>query len=284
MSTTPKQFPPEFGKEGLTGWRRRVHEVIYEADTPAGKWFDMLLLVAILLSTLVVMLESEPAIRAKWQTEIRISEWIFTLLFTVEYILRLLCVMRPSKYALSFYGVIDLLAILPTYLSYFLPGAQYLLIIRILRILRIFRILKLALYLSEGQMVLRSLRASSRKIAVFLFTVVVLVTIMGSMMYLIEGETSGFTSIPAAVYWAIVTLTTVGYGDIAPVTTLGRFFASIIMIMGYSMIAVPTGIVTAEMTRKPRHQLTTRVCPHCVFEGHDADADYCKSCGYKLPE
>lgn len=247
-----------------------------------GKWFDIGLIVTILLSTIAVMLDSEPSFRAKWQNEIRVAEWFFTVAFTIEYLLRIVCVRKPWTYMSSFYGIIDLLAILPTYVSLFLPGAQYLIVIRILRILRIFRVLKLALYLSEGQMVLSSLRASGRKIAVFLFAVLILVTLMGSLMYLIEGETSGFTSIPAAVYWAIVTLTTVGYGDIAPMTTLGRFLASAIMILGYAIIAVPTGIVTAEMTRKNFELITTQVCPSCLCEGHDKDAEFCKRCGTHL--
>jgi voltage-gated potassium channel len=203
-------------------------------------------------------------------------------MFTVEYLLRLACVGRPLKYAFSFYGIVDLLAIVPTYLSLLLPGSQYLLVIRILRILRIFRILKLVAYLSEARLLMRALRASSRKITVFLFTVLTLVVIFGSLMYVIEGEANGFTSIPRSIYWAIVTLTTVGYGDISPQTGMGQTLASMVMILGYSIIAVPTGIVTVEMSQAFRQKVSTQACPECSAEGHDADARYCKYCGAAL--
>jgi voltage-gated potassium channel len=263
-------------------WKRLLHEVIFEADTPAGKAFDVLLIISILVSVVVVMLDSIGPVRLEHGTLFYGVEWFFTLLFTVEYLLRLLCVGRPLKYAASFYGLVDLLAIIPTYWSLVLPGSQYLLVIRILRILRIFRILKLVPYLGEAQLLVRALRASSRKIAVFLFTVLTLVVIFGSLMYVIESETSGFTSIPRSIYWAIVTLTTVGYGDISPQTSLGQVLASMIMILGYGIIAVPTGIVTVEMSQTFGRKVSTQSCPECSAEGHDADAQYCKYCGTKL--
>lgn len=263
-------------------WKAFLHEVIFEADTPAGKGFDVLLIISILASVLAVMLDSIGSVRLLHGRLLYGVEWFFTLLFTVEYILRLLCVGRPLKYAVSFYGVVDLLAIIPTYLSLVLPGSQYLLVIRILRILRIFRILKLVPYLGEAQLLLKALRASSRKIAVFLFTVLTLVVIFGSLMYVIEGETNGFTSIPRSIYWAIVTLTTVGYGDISPQTSPGQVLASMIMILGYGIIAVPTGIVTVEMSHTFGRRVSTQSCPECSAEGHDADATYCKYCGTAL--
>jgi voltage-gated potassium channel len=263
-------------------WKRLLHEVIFEADTPAGKGFDVLLIISILASVVVVMLDSIGSVRLLHGTLLYGVEWIFTILFTVEYFLRLLCVGRPLKYAVSFYGVVDLLAIVPTYLSLILPGSQYLLVIRILRILRIFRILKLVPYLGEAQLLVKALRASSRKIAVFLFTVLTLVVIFGSLMYVIESETNGFTSIPRSIYWAIVTLTTVGYGDISPQTSLGQVLASMIMILGYGIIAVPTGIVTVEMSQAFVRRVSTQSCPECSAEGHDADATYCKYCGTLL--
>jgi voltage-gated potassium channel len=265
-----------------TRWKRLLHEVIFEADTPAGKGFDVLLIISILASVLAVMLDSMGSVRLLHGPLLYGVEWFFTLLFTVEYVLRLLCVGRPLKYAVSFYGMVDLLAIIPTYMSLILPGSQYLLAIRILRILRIFRILKLVPYLGEAQLLLKALRASSRKIAVFLFTVLTLVVIFGSLMYVIEGEANGFTSIPRSIYWAIVTLTTVGYGDISPQTSPGQVLASMIMILGYGIIAVPTGIVTVEMSHSFGRKVSTQSCPECSAEGHDADATYCKYCGAAL--
>jgi voltage-gated potassium channel len=263
-------------------WRRVLHEVIFEADTPSGKGFDVLLIISILASVAAVMLDSIGAVRERYGGGLYAAEWLFTVMFTVEYLLRLACVGRPLKYAFSFYGIVDLLAIVPTYLSLLLPGSQYLLVIRILRILRIFRILKLVAYLSEARLLMRALRASSRKITVFLFTVLTLVVIFGSLMYVIEGEANGFTSIPRSIYWAIVTLTTVGYGDISPQTGMGQTLASIVMILGYSIIAVPTGIVTVEMSQAFRQKVSTQACPECSAEGHDADARYCKYCGAAL--
>ena len=268
--------------ESFSPWRARLHEIIFEADTPAGKYFDIALIVCILLSTLCVMLDSVRDIRAAYSETLNALEWVFTLLFTVEYGLRLACVRRPLRYAISFYGLVDLLSILPTYLSLLITGAHYLLVIRILRILRIFRVLKLVTYVGEARLLIRALRASRRKIGVFLFAVITLVVILGSLMYLIEGEANGFTSIPRSIYWAIVTLTTVGYGDIAPRTDLGQLLAAFVMILGYAIIAVPTGIVTVEMANVFRQSTNTRACPTCAAEGHDDNAVYCKFCGSPL--
>lgn len=264
--------------------RRRLHEIIFEADTPAGKRFDVLLIVSIVLSVTAVMLDSVQSVRNEYGGIFFFFEWGFTLLFTAEYFLRLYCVGRPRLYATSFYGVVDLLAILPTYISLILPGSQFLLVIRILRVLRIFRVFKLVQYLGEVDFLLKALRASGRKIAVFLFTVLTLVTIFGSLMYIIEDAQNGFTSIPRSIYWAIVTLTTVGYGDITPRTEIGQALAAMIMIFGYGIIAVPTGIVTVEMAQafKEKETISTQSCPQCSAEGHDSDAKFCKFCGSAL--
>jgi len=263
-------------------WRAILHEVIFEADTPIGKAFDVILIVCILASVLAVMLDSIDQLRSPFGSLLYRIEWFFTILFTVEYFLRLLCVGRPLKYAISFYGLVDFLAIIPTYISLLLPGTQYLLVIRILRILRIFRILKLATYLGEAKLLIKALQTSSRKISVFLFAVLTLVVIFGSLMYVIEGGENGFTSIPRSIYWAIVTMTTVGYGDISPQTIVGQTIASIVMILGYGIIAVPTGIVTVEMSQTFSHKVSTQACPQCSAEGHDPDAKYCKFCGAVL--
>lgn len=264
--------------------RRRLHEIIFEADTPAGKRFDVLLIVSIVLSVTAVMLDSVQSVRNEYGGIFFFFEWGFTLLFTAEYFLRLYCVGRPRLYATSFYGVVDLLAILPTYISLILPGSQFLLVIRILRVLRIFRVFKLVQYLGEVDFLLKALRASGRKIAVFLFTVLTLVTIFGSLMYIIEDAKNGFTSIPRSIYWAIVTLTTVGYGDITPRTEIGQALAAMIMIFGYAIIAVPTGIVTVEMAQafKEKETISTQSCPQCSAEGHDSNAKFCKFCGSAL--
>ena len=270
-------------KQERSEWRHHLHEIIFEADTRLGRAFDIVLIVGILASVIVVMLDSVAALGPRFGQTFWLLEWFFTILFTVEYLLRLLCVRRPLKYATSFFGVIDLLAILPTYISLILPGTQYLLVIRILRVLRIFRVFKLAHYLAEASLLMRALRASSRKIVVFLFVVATLVVIFGSLMYLIEGEKNGFTSIPRSVYWAIVTLTTVGYGDLSPKSAVGQAVAAIVMLMGFAIIAVPTGIVTAEMTSLVREKIvSTQACPDCSAEGHDHDATHCKHCGAKL--
>lgn len=265
-------------------WREPLRRIIFEADTGPGKLFDVLLLWSIVISVLVVMLESVPAIREHYSGSLRTLEWTFTLLFTVEYLLRLAIVPRPMAYARSFFGIVDLLAILPSYLSLLLPGAQSLMVVRGLRLLRIFRVLKLARFLEEGRVLTRALYESRYKITVFVVTVLTLVTLIGALMHLIEGPENGFDSVPRGMYWAIVTLTTVGYGDISPQTWLGQSFASLVMIMGYGIIAVPTGIVTAALSRPVESRLVdTRVCPQCAGEGHEVDAKYCKFCGSGLP-
>ena len=269
-------------KRALPGWRSKLHEIIFEADTPAGKLFDILLIISILLSVMAVMLDSVNDIRSEHGQFLLALEWFFTILFTIEYILRLLSVGRPLSYATSFFGIVDLLAIIPTYLSLLLPGSQYLVVIRILRVLRIFRVLKFVQYIGEANLLMKALRASRRKITVFLFTVLTVVVIFGSLIYLIEGEEHGFTSIPRSIYWAIVTLTTVGYGDISPKTAIGQALASIIMIMGYGLLAVPTGIVTVEMAQAFEKNVSTQACPECSAEGHSFDAKFCKYCGAKL--
>jgi len=269
-------------KRALPSWRSKLHEIIFEADTPAGKLFDILLIISILLSVMAVMLDSVSDIRSEHGQFLFAIEWLFTILFTIEYILRLLSVGRPLSYATSFFGIIDLLAIIPTYLSLLLPGTQYLVVIRILRVLRIFRVLKFVQYIGEANLLMKALRASRRKITVFLFTVLTVVVIFGSLIYLIEGEEHGFTSIPRSIYWAIVTLTTVGYGDISPKTAIGQALASIIMIMGYGLLAVPTGIVTVEMAQAFEKNVSTQACPECSAEGHSFDAKFCKYCGAKL--
>lgn len=262
--------------------RQKLYEIIFEADTPAGKLFDVVLIASILFSVLAVMMDSVRTIRDVYGPYLNAIEWFFTILFTIEYVLRLFSIGRPARYAVSFFGVIDLLSIIPTYVSIFIPGSRYLLSIRIIRILRIFRVLKLVKYLTEAHVLTQALRASRRKITVFLFAVLTLVIIFGSLMYVIEGEKNGFTSIPRSIYWAIVTLTTVGYGDISPKTNVGQVIAAVIMIIGYGIIAVPTGIVTAELTHRSGSSMSTKVCPQCSAEGHDADAVHCKYCGGQL--
>lgn len=268
--------------EGGAAWRLKVYEVIFEADTPAGKAFDILLIAAILVSVVVVMLDSVEGIASSYRDPFRRAEWVFTVLFTVEYALRLATVRRPSGYALSFFGVVDLLAILPTYLSLLIPGGQYLLVIRILRVLRVFRVLKLAQYMGEAHVLIQAIKQSRFKITVFLFTVMTIVVVVGALLYLIEGAEAGFTSIPESVYWAIVTLTTVGYGDIAPQTPVGQTLAAMVMILGYAIIAVPTGIITVELTQASRGKPREMVCTGCGSKGHDTDARHCKHCGGKL--
>lgn len=263
-------------------WRARLQEIIFEADTPLGKAFDVALLWAIVLSVLAVMLESVASVRARWGDELRAIEWFFTLLFTVEYVLRLVSVQRPGEYARSFFGVVDLLAVLPTYLSLVVAGTGSLLVIRTLRLLRIFRVFKLARYVVEANTLLRALRASRPKIIVFLWSVLSIVAIIGALMYLIEGEEHGFTSIPTSIYWAVVTMTTVGYGDIAPQTVAGQILASVLMIVGYAIIAIPTGIVSVELASAQRQEVSTQACPACSAEGHDPDARFCKKCGAPL--
>lgn len=280
------QTPPEFGRpeEGL---RLRVYTVIFEADTRAGLQFDLILIAAILASVLVVMLDSVREIRLQHGSMLTLLEWGFTLLFTVEYIARLACVQKPIRYATSFFGIIDLLSILPTYVSLLVPEAYAFIDVRTLRLIRIFRVLKLTLYVAEYQILLDALRASGRKIAVFLSMVLIIVLLLGTAMYVLEGPKRGFTSIPMSMYWAIVTMTTVGYGDIVPATDFGKTIASFIMLLGWGTLAVPTGIVTAEMAAQRlarRYAPTTRTCHVCLSEGHEPDARFCKDCGAELPE
>ncbi len=266
-----------------SGWRKWLWTIIFKADTPAGRAFDIILIVLIVASVLVVMIESIPRFRADYGVQLHAIEWTFTVLFTVEYFLRLVCVRRPLVYATSFFGIIDVLAISPTYLSLFFPGTETLVVVRFLRVLRIFRVLKLTEYLRESRVLTDALWAGRRKIGVFLLAVITLLTIVASLMYLIEGEENGFTDIPTSLYWAVVTLTTVGFGDITPQTPLGRVLASLLMITGYSIIAVPTGIVTVELNRAARSLTNDFICPQCYRAGHDSDARFCKQCGFKLP-
>ncbi len=270
----------------MAPWRERLRIIIFEADTPAGKAFDVSLLVAILASVVAVMLDSVPSIRANYGALLDVVEWIFTILFTVEYILRLACVPIPWHYSRSFFGVVDVLAIMPTYLSLLIPGAEHFLVIRGLRLLRIFRVFKLGRFLGEADILSRALSDSRHKIIVFLGTIAILVTILGTAMYLIEGEENGFSSIPISVYWAVVTMTTVGYGDIAPQTVVGKALAAMVMILGYSIIAVPTGIVTAGIVESAvaARRVSSRCCPGCMVENHDVDAHFCKACGANLEQ
>ncbi len=266
-----------------TSWRNRLYEIIFEADTIAGKAFDVTLLWVIITSIVVVMLESVSSIQARYGNTLRLLEWIFTILFTIEYVARTIAVRRPQSYIFSFLGIIDLLALVPSYMGLFFTGTHYLLAIRIVRLLRVFRIFKLSRFLGEAEVLKTALRSSRHKITVFLVTVLTIVIITGTLMYLIEGPENGFTSIPVSIYWSIVTLTTVGYGDIAPKTVLGQAVASFIMIIGYGIIAVPTGIVTSELTKiKHKENTTTQTCPNCLAQGHDPDAAYCKHCGTHL--
>lgn len=265
----------------LKGWRLCLHTIVFESDTTAGKLFDLAVIISIILSVIAVMLDSISSFNTLYGELFFSIELFFTVLFTIEYALRLLCVGRPMKYATSFFGVVDLVSIVPTYLSFFLPGSQYLLAVRILRVLRVFRILKFANYINEGAIIIQALRASRKKITVFLVTVFTLVVILGSLMYVIEGGQNGFTSIPRSIYWAVVTLTTVGYGDIAPKTNLGQALAAFVMILGYGILAVPTGIVTVSMSRAA-DKVVNQACHECGREGHDHNAKYCKFCGANL--
>ncbi|GAB5553490.1 MAG: ion transporter [Saprospiraceae bacterium] len=265
-------------------FKEYLHEIIFEADTPIGRAFDITLLVAILASLVVVMLESVDSISREYHIYFFWAEWFFTIVFTLEYILRIYIIYRPSKYIFSFFGIIDFLAILPAYLSLFISGSQYLLVIRGLRLIRVFRIFKLGHFLSEGQVITKALKASRAKITIFLTFISLVTIIIGALMYLIEGGTnSNFSSIPRGIYWAIVTLTTVGYGDITPITTLGQMLSAVVMILGYAVLAVPTGIVSAEMVKESRAQ-TNQACRFCGQEGHADDAKYCKYCGEVLNE
>jgi voltage-gated potassium channel len=265
-------------------WKHKLHEIIYEADTPSGKWFDLILLILIIASIAVVMLETIPSVEVRYARELDITEWVITILFTFEYIARIVSIKKPKEYIFSFYGIIDFLSTIPKYLSLFFVGSHALIALRALRLLRVFRILKLARFIGEGNQMSTALKASRARISVFLLAVFMLCIILGTIMYMIEGGAdSGFTSIPRSVYWAIVTLTTVGYGDIAPVTGFGQFVASIIMILGYAIIAVPTGIVTSEMAKKTNKvHLNTQNCGSCSSSNHRDDAQFCYDCGHKL--
>jgi len=266
------------------GWRRRVFNVVFESDTHAGKLFDIILIVVILLSVAAVLADSVASVALRHGTLLTVLEWIFTALFTLEYIARLSCVERPMRYVRSFYGIVDLMAVLPTYLAAFFPEAALLIDVRILRLLRILRIFKLTAYLTEYRLLADAMAASSRKIVVFLSVVVMIVLIVGTLMYVIEGPEHGFTSIPFAIYWAISTISTVGYGDVVPRTDLGRALATVMMLIGWGILAVPTGIVTAEMTaqRFRGRWLPHKTCRECGSEGHEDDAGYCRICGAKL--
>lgn len=262
-------------------WREKLYIIIFEAETPKGRAFDLLLIWAILLSIAVICLESIKSIKADYENIFFFLEWIFTGLFSLEYFLRVLSLKKPSSYIFSFYGIIDLLAIIPSFLGLFVGGAHSLMVIRSIRLLRIFRLLKLSRYIGEAEVLSRALLSGRHKIAVFLMAVFTIAIFMGAVMYVIEGEASGFTSIPKGIYWAIVTMTTVGYGDLAPQTDLGRFLASILMVMGYGIIAVPTGIISVEIANVTKNQ-TTRTCPNCMLEGHTMKANFCRSCGSRL--
>jgi voltage-gated potassium channel len=261
-------------------WKQTLHSVIFGHDTRAGRAFDVALIVAILASVAAVMAESLQTVRVSYGPVLRAAEWVFTILFSVEYGLRLACVPDRRRYATSFFGLIDLASILPTYLSLVLPGTQYLIVIRVLRVLRVFRILKLAEYVGEAEVLLIAMRQSRRKISVFIATVATLTVVLGSLMYLIEGEAGGFTSIPRSIYWTVVTITTVGYGDIAPRSPVGQAVAALVMLLGYAIVAVPTGIVTVELSRLRQ----SGPCPACGVRGHDPDAAYCKHCGGRLTD
>lgn len=277
-------------------WKEKLHEIIYEADTPAGKLFDIILLLLIITSIILVMLESVEEFAAKYIDFLNAAEWVITILFTIEYIARITVVTQPKKYIFSFYGVVDLLSTIPKYLSFFILGSHSLIAFRALRLMRVFRILKLARYVGESNNLIKALRASRAKIAVFVFFVLIVCVILGAVMYIVEsGQDSGFTSIPRSVYWAIVTLTTVGYGDIAPATALGQLISSIIMIIGYGVIAIPTGIVSVEYSKNYKEntqtikkptvkqiRTNTQTCSNCLETDHDNDANFCKTCGNNL--
>ncbi|MES2760255.1 MAG: ion transporter [Pseudomonadota bacterium] len=285
----PEKKAGELYGKPPAGWRRRLYNIIFEADTKSGRTFDIALVIAIVVSITVVVLDSVPAVNSRHNLKMNALEWGITLLFTAEYIARLLCVRHPVRYATSFFGIIDLLSLLPTYFSLFVPEAAVLLDIRILRLLRVFRIFKLTLYINEYTMLGGALLASGRKILVFLSVVLMAVLILGTVMYVVEGPQHGYTSIPVAMYWAVVTMTTVGYGDITPQTGLGKLIASFMMLLGWGILAVPTGIVTAEMAsqrfssmRRPFRE-RKRACPTCDSQGHDLKSPFCKDCGAPLP-
>jgi len=263
-------------------WEQRMHEIVFEADTPKGKLFDIVLLIAIMLSICAVMAETVPELNERYHWQLVALEWSFTVIFTIEYILRIVIVRKPWGYIRSFYGIIDLLSILPTYLAFFLVGAQTLMVLRILRLFRIFRLFKLGRYVSGGMQIAKALKSSREKIVVFIFVILIIASITGTLMYLIEGPSHGFDSIPRGIYWAIVTMTTLGYGDITPGTTMGQLFTVILVLVGYGIIAVPTGIVAGEYTNVKKTRLNTQSCPSCSKEGHEEGAVYCFRCGSEL--
>lgn len=270
-----------FGKPD-TGWRLRLYTVIFEADTRAGRMFDMALITAVLVSVMVVILDSVAALNQRHGALFDGIEWFFSALFAIEYAARLSCVRHPWRYARSFFGIIDLLSFLPAWIALAFPEAQALMDVRVLRLLRAFRVLKLGEYVAEYGVLMRALASSRRKILVFLSVVLMLVLVLGTLLYVVEGPQHGFDNIPLAIYWAIVTMTTVGYGDVTPGTDAGRFIASVMMLLGWGILAVPTGIVTSELTAQ-RNRPTTRTCHECLSEGHETDARFCKDCGAPLP-
>lgn len=288
MTQRPPQSPaldPDTNGAPHAPWRARLHEITFEADTRAGKAFDVALILAILISVAIVVLSTLPAARVEpWRTTFLALEWAFTALFTAEYVLRLLVVRKPWRYATSFFGVIDLLAILPAFIGLIVPGGERLLVVRTLRLLRVFRVFKLARYLSEASALRRAMILSRHKIAVFLATVLIVVLIASALMHIVEGNAgnTAFDSMPSAMYWAIITMTTVGYGDITPLTPVGKLLTALLVLVGYSLIIIPTGILSAEMAGAKHRHVTTRACPSCMAEGHDANAIYCKRCGQPL--
>lgn len=284
LPPSPVETDPRALGRPLAGWRLRLYTIIFEADTRAGRAFDLALIVMILASVTVVVADSMASVHQQHGRWLKVLEWFFTLAFTAEYIARLACVRHPWRYARSFFGIIDLLAILPTYLAVLVPGMHALIDVRLLRLLRLFRLLRLTAYVSEFGALYHALRNSRRKIAVFLAFVLLVTTIMGTLMYVVEGPENGFDSIPMGVYWAITTMTTVGFGDVTPKTDLGRFIASLMMLMGWGTLAVPTGIVSAELVgQQTRREPTTRTCQECLSEGHAPTAKFCRDCGAKLP-
>jgi voltage-gated potassium channel len=283
--SSPAQTPPAAPPDTAT-LKQRVYTIVFEADTRAGRLFDELLIAAILVSLLVVVLDSMEGLSARHSSVFTVLEWAFTLLFTTEYLARLWSAPKPWAYARSFFGVVDLLAILPTYLALFFPELHALIDVRVLRLIRVFRVFKLTHCLAEFSHLGKALRASARKILVFLTVVLMLVLVMGTLMYVVEGPANGYTSIPVGVYWAITTVTTVGFGDLTPKTDLGRALASVMMLMGWGVLAVPTGIVTAEMVgvnTGRHHPVTTRTCTECLAEGLGAEDRFCRHCGAPLP-
>lgn len=272
----------QLSSSAITNFRERIHIIIEGTDTRLGKLFDIILIVAIIASVAVVMLDSVLYMRLKYSDILFYAEWFFTILFTIEYALRMFSTPNRARYAFSFFGIVDLLSLLPTYLSLFFGGVQYMTVVRILRVLRVFRVLKLAAYMQQAGFLASALSASRQKIFVFFLAVLLLVTVFGSVLYVVEGAENGFTSIPISIYWAIVTLTTVGYGDISPQTPIGRAIASMVMIVGYSIIAVPTGIFTSELAKNMRPQLHPVTCPNCGKYGHATGAHFCDRCGHDL--